>query len=71
MIGVLLVIASLAIVYRSQVSTAIQDFLTWVENHRVTGPVILALVDAVCTVCLVPGSVLTLGAGWAFQLAYG
>ena len=70
-IGVLLLLVVLAIVYRSEVSKAIQDFLTWVQNHRVSGPLILALVYVVCTVCLVPGSLLTLGAGWAFQQAYG
>ena len=70
-IALLLIIATLAIVYRSRVSEAIQDFLQWVEDHRVAGPIILALVYAVCTVCLVPGAILTLGAGWAFQLAYG
>ena len=40
------------------------------QDHRVLGPVILILVYILCTVCLVPGSILTLGAGWAFQQAY-
>ena len=35
------------------------------------GPLILSLVYMISTVFLVPGSVLTLGAGWAFQQAYG
>jgi len=30
----------------------------------------LSLVYILCTVCLVPGSILTLGAGWAFQQAF-
>lgn len=34
------------------------------------GPLILVLVYIVCTVCLIPGSILTIGAGWAFQQAY-
>ena len=36
-----------------------------------SGPIILALVYMVSTVFLIPGSILTLGAGWAFQQAYG
>lgn len=65
-VGALILIVILAIVYRKWVSEVIQDFLTWVQNHKVVGPLILALVYTICTVCLVPGSVLTLGAGWAF-----
>jgi len=68
---VLLILIILAIVYRSEVSQAMQDFLSWVEEHRVLGPVILILVYIVATVCFIPGAILTLGAGWAFQQAYG
>ena len=60
-IGVLLLLVILAIVFRSKVSEGIQDFLTWVQDHKVAGPLILSLVYAVSTVCLVPGSLLTLG----------
>ena len=40
------------------------------QDHPVLGPLILVLVYIVCTVCLIPGSILTIGAGWAFQQAY-
>ena len=40
------------------------------QDHKILGPLILSLVYILCTVCLVPGSILTLGAGWAFQQAY-
>ena len=60
----------LVIVFSSQISGVIQDFLTWVQDHPLLGPLLLILVYIVCTVCLIPGSVLTIGAGWAFQQAY-
>ena len=51
-------------------SEVIQDFLTWVQDNKVLGPLLLILVYIFCTVCFIPGSILTLGAGWAFQQAY-
>lgn len=65
-ITILVVLLILAIVFREQVSQALQDMLSWVQDHKVLGPIILILVYIVCTVCLIPGSILTIGAGWAF-----
>ena len=70
-IAVVLVILILGIVYRSEVSQGIQSFLTWMQNHKILGPAILVLVYALCTIFLIPGSLLTLGAGLAFQQSYG
>ena len=69
-ISVLLILVVLAVVFRHAVSSAMQSFLGWVQDHRVLGPLLLVLVYIICTVLLVPGSILTLGAGWAFQQAY-
>ena len=64
---VLVVIIILVIVYADQVAAYIEDFLTWIEENPVLGPAILALLYIVATVAFIPGSILTLGAGWAFQ----
>jgi uncharacterized membrane protein YdjX (TVP38/TMEM64 family) len=43
------------------------DFLSWIEALGVWGPILLAELYVICTVCFVPGSILTIGAGFAFQ----
>ena len=42
-------------------------FLTWVDALGVWGPILLAEMYVICTICFVPGSILTIGAGFAFQ----
>lgn len=44
---------------------------TWIEGLGVWGPVVFALIYIVATICLVPGSILTLAAGAIFGLALG
>ena len=63
---VLLVLIVLAIVYRDKVADKMEKFMQWVRNHRVLGPVILILVYILATIFFIPGSILTIGAGWAF-----
>ena len=63
---VLVVLIVLAIVYRDEVADKMEKFMTWVRNHRVLGPVILMLMYILATICFIPGSILTIGAGWAF-----
>lgn len=71
MIIVLLILAIiLAFVFRAQVSEGLQSFATWIRNHKVLGPVLLMLAYIITTIAFIPGSILTLGAGWAFQQAY-
>lgn len=43
------------------------QFLTWVESIGAWGPVIVAIVYIICTIFAIPGSILTLGAGFIFQ----
>lgn len=47
------------------------QFLGFVQSLGVWGPVLLALVYIVATVLMVPGLILTLGAGFAFGLVQG
>lgn len=42
-------------------------FLSWVDSLGVWGPILLAEMYVICTICFVPGSILTIGAGFAFQ----
>ena len=66
----IILIAVLAIIFSDQVSQVLSSFLDWVRTHKLLGPLLLALVYILATVCFIPGSILTLGAGWAFQQAY-
>lgn len=47
------------------------DFLKWVQRLGPWGPVILALAYTPACLLLVPGSVLTLGSGFAFGVVRG
>jgi uncharacterized membrane protein YdjX (TVP38/TMEM64 family) len=49
----------------------LQQFLAWVQDLGFWGPVVLALVYVPAAVLCVPGSLLTLGAGFAFGLVAG
>ena len=53
--------------YSKEVSQFLQDFVLWIKNHPVAGPFALAFVYILCAVLFVPGSILTLGAGFAFK----
>ena len=52
-------------------SVLLEAFIDWVADEPAAGAVLLAVVYVVATVCLVPGSILTLGAGAAFSSALG
>lgn len=43
------------------------DFLEWVEYLGIWGPILLCELYIACTILMIPGSILTLGAGFAFQ----
>jgi len=42
-------------------------FLSWVDSLGIWGPILLAEMYVFCTIFFVPGSILTIGAGFAFQ----
>ena len=66
----LLVIGVLVIIFRDDVSQGLQNFATWIQKHKILGPIILLVAYIIATVAFIPGTILTLGAGWAFQQAY-
>lgn len=53
------------------VSGAVQDFLAWIEENPVIGIFAFIGVYFVATVFFIPGSILTLGAGFVFANAFG
>ena len=67
---ILIVAIVLSIVYRDKISEVLQSFTDWIRKHKALGPIVLLLVYIVTTIAFIPGSILTLGAGWAFQQAY-
>jgi hypothetical protein len=49
----------------------IENFLKWIENNAIAGMFAFMLVYFVATVLFIPGSILTLGAGFVFANAFG
>ncbi len=71
-IPVLLVIACLVFLSRSlDLGTWIEKALTWIASLGVWGPVAFTVIYIVSTILLIPGSVLTLGAGFLFGVVKG
>jgi uncharacterized membrane protein YdjX (TVP38/TMEM64 family) len=50
---------------------AVQDFLEWIEDNPVAGIFLFIIVYFIATVFFIPGSLLTLGAGFVFASAFG
>ena len=53
------------------VADILTDFLEWVEDNPGLGAVAFAAVYIFTTICFIPGSLLTLGAGLVFGRALG
>jgi len=47
--------------------TTILQFLEWIEENPTLGVVAFVAVYFICTICFIPGSILTLGAGFVFS----
>ena len=46
------------------------SFIKWMQDHPILSPFALIIVYIVATVLLIPGIILTFGAGFAFNKAY-
>lgn len=53
------------------VTSAVQDFLEWVEENPVAGIFLFIIAYFIATVFFIPGSLLTLGSGFVFASAFG
>jgi uncharacterized membrane protein YdjX (TVP38/TMEM64 family) len=70
LVGVI-VAAALATGVPARMQTLLQSALDWIEGLGAWGPILFIALYIAATVLLVPGSVLTLGAGTVFGLAWG
>jgi len=72
LVVLLIVVAGLLVAVKLlPIRDYLQVFLKWVQELGPWGPVALAAVYVVATVLMVPGSLLTLGAGFCFRLVVG
>jgi uncharacterized membrane protein YdjX (TVP38/TMEM64 family) len=69
-LGGLLLLIGVAL-FLLPIEDLLRAFLAWIERAGSWGPVLLAAAYIPATVLLIPGSLLTLGAGFAFGLVLG
>ena len=62
---------TLAIVYNEQSAEYLTAFLEWMQTNPVSGSFAFIGVYWFCTVMFIPGSLLTLGAGFVFREVAG
>ena len=58
------------ILERYHIKQFLEDFIDWLSVNPLYGPFCLAGVHALSEIFFIPGSILTVGAGWAFKEAY-
>ena len=67
----ILTFITLAIVYNKQTGKYLTSFLEWMQDNPVAGSFAFIGVYWFCTVMFIPGSLLTLGAGFVFREVAG
>uniref|UniRef100_A0A7S3J780 VTT domain-containing protein n=2 Tax=Euplotes harpa TaxID=151035 RepID=A0A7S3J780_9SPIT len=67
---VILGIAIWAIVDKDRLTAVFKSFIDWMRDNPVLAPFVLIVVYIIATVLFIPGIILTLGAGFAFNQAY-
>lgn len=69
--GTALLLALAGAAYFLPIRPYLQSLLEWVRGMGGWGPVMLAVAYVIATVCFVPGSLMTLGAGFLFGVVVG
>ena len=59
-------IITLAIVYNDFTINLFESFLEWMKNNIIYGSVAFIIIYIICTIVLIPGALLTLGAGFVY-----
>ena len=67
MICIILTIVILAMAYNKIAQNILTEFLEWMEDNLIVGALIYMLVYVTATVLLIPGLILTVGAGFVFM----
>ena len=70
-ITVVLVMAGVALLFHFDLDEHVVPFLEWLKSQGAWAPLIFILVDALVVVLVLPGVLLTLGAGFMFGIVYG
>ncbi len=71
LLTVVLVMAGLAVFFHLDLDDHALRFLQWLELQGVWAPLLFILVDALVVVLVLPGVLLTLGAGFMFGVVHG
>lgn len=66
-----LAVVALVVWGGQQLTPYVEQFRDWVDQQGAWGPLLFILGYAVATVCFIPGSALTIGAGVIFGLLWG
>lgn len=66
----LITLGTIVFINKAKVYEILQEILEWIRLHDFLGPIILIFVVVLSTLAFIPGTLLTLGAGWAFEQAY-
>lgn len=70
-VGLALSVAGTGLVFFPQAKAALSNLIEWTQSVGPLGPIYLALIYGAACVLFLPGSILTLGAGFAFGLVGG
>ena len=68
---ILIAVIVLAIIYSDTTKKIFTDFLTWMQDNAAAGSFAFIALYWFCTVMFIPGSLLTLGAGFVFRAVAG
>jgi hypothetical protein len=68
--GILLALVVFDSMKEKRIERTAASFFTWIESHPFLGVLAVILVYTAATICFVPGSVLTIGTGFAFRSAF-
>ncbi len=68
---IVLLLASLTIFFREPIGSFLKEALDWIEAQGTVGAIYFTLLYIVTTILLVPGSILTLGAGAIYGVFWG
>lgn len=71
LVGIATVATLIAVANQLNLPALVQHSLTWVQNLGPWGPIAFILLYNLATILFLPGSLLTLGGGFLFGLAWG